>query len=113
MGEVESHNMVSTFYRITTLSLQVNRPSHSGDTTFSKCDLENSRSRSCHKVGVTSYRVTSLSLHVNQPFHFRDNFFLNLTLKIQGEGEMAMVLLHYRAPSQYKDRLIYVWRFPC
>ena len=80
-----------------TLSLQVNRPSHSRNTTFSKFDLENSRSISCYKVGVTYFRVTSLSLHVNRPFHFRDIFFLNLTLKIQGEGEMAMVLHHYRS----------------
>ena len=42
MGEVkvESHNMGPTFYRLTSLSFHVNRPSHSWDMTFSKFDLE-------------------------------------------------------------------------
>ena len=48
------------------------------------------------KSGVTSYWVTSLSFHVNWPFHFWDTKFLNLTLKIQGEGEMTM-LHNYRS----------------
>ena len=48
MGEVdiESHNMGPTFYRLISLSFHVNRRSHSWDTTFSKFDLENPRSRS-------------------------------------------------------------------
>ena len=48
MGEVnvESHNMVPIFYRLTSLSFHINRPSHSWDTTFSKFDLENPRIRS-------------------------------------------------------------------
>ena len=48
MGDVdiESHNMGATFYRLTSLWFHVNRPSHSWDTTFSKSDLENPRSRS-------------------------------------------------------------------
>ena len=48
MGEVKvwSHNVSLTFYRLTSLSFHVNRPSHSWDTTFSKFDLENPRSRS-------------------------------------------------------------------
>ena len=45
-GKVESHNMGPTFYRLTSLSSHVNRPSYSWDTTFSKFDLENPRSRS-------------------------------------------------------------------
>ena len=44
---VESHNMGPPFYRLTSLSFHVNRPSHSWDMTFfSKFDLENPRSRS-------------------------------------------------------------------
>ena len=48
MGEVKvcSHNVSLTFYRLTSLSFHVNQPSHSWDATFSKFDLENSRSRS-------------------------------------------------------------------
>ena len=47
MGEVnvENHNMCPTLYRLTSLSLHVNLSSHSWDTTFSKFDLENRRSR--------------------------------------------------------------------
>ena len=59
MGEVnvESHNMCPTFYRLTSLSFHVNRPSHSWDTTFSKFDLENLRSRSWlrSKLKVTKW----------------------------------------------------------
>ena len=38
-GKVDSHNMGPTFYRLTSLSFHVNRPSHSWDTTFWKFDL--------------------------------------------------------------------------
>ena len=43
---VESHTMGPTFYRLTSLSFQVNQPSHSWDTAFSDFDLENPRLRS-------------------------------------------------------------------
>ena len=48
MGEVnvESHNMCSTFYRLTSPLFHDNRPSHFWNTTFSKFNLENLRSRS-------------------------------------------------------------------
>ena len=41
-----------------------------------------------HNVGLTSYRLTSLSFHVNQASHswVTSFFFLNLTLKIKGQG---------------------------
>ena len=45
-GNVESHKVGVTSYRLTSLSLHVNRPFHSWDTAFSKFDHENSRSRS-------------------------------------------------------------------
>ena len=45
-GKVESHNMGPTFYRLTSLSSHVNRPSHSWNTTNWKLVLENPRSRS-------------------------------------------------------------------
>ena len=41
--DIESHKVVVTSYRLTSLSFHVNRPSHSWDTTFSKFDLENPR----------------------------------------------------------------------
>ena len=43
---VKSHNMDVTSYRLTSFSFNVNRPSHSWDTAFSKVDLENKGSRS-------------------------------------------------------------------
>ena len=43
---VQSHNVGLASYRLTSLSLHVNRPSHSWDTAFSKFDLENQGSRS-------------------------------------------------------------------
>ena len=43
---VQSHNVGLASYRLTSLSFQVNRPSHSWDTAFSKFDLENQGSRS-------------------------------------------------------------------
>ena len=48
MGEVtvQSDNVGLTFYRLTSVSFHVNRPSHSWFTAFSKFDLENPRSRS-------------------------------------------------------------------
>ena len=59
MGEVnvESHNMCPTLYRLTSLLFHVNLPSHSWDTTFSKFDLENPRSRSWlrSKLKVTKW----------------------------------------------------------
>ena len=45
-GNVESHKVGVTSYRLTSLSFHVNRPFHSWDTAFSKFDLENPRSRS-------------------------------------------------------------------
>ena len=53
-----------------------------------------------HKVGVTSYLLTSLLFHVNRPFHSWDTKFLNLTRKIQGEGEMTM-MLHNQMSRQF------------
>ena len=48
MGEVKvwSHIVSLTFYRLTSFSFHVNQSSHSWDTSFSKFDLENPRSRS-------------------------------------------------------------------
>ena len=62
---VESHNMGPTFYRLTSLSFYVNRPSHSWDTTFSKFDLENPRSRSWGKwtLKVTTWVQHSIDSH--------------------------------------------------
>ena len=59
IGEVNvgSHNMGPTFYRLTSLSFHVNQPSHFWNTTFSKFDLENPRSRSWlrSKLKVTKW----------------------------------------------------------
>ena len=45
-GNVESHKVGVTSYRLTSLSFHVNQASHSWVTTFSKFDLENQGSRS-------------------------------------------------------------------
>ena len=95
MGEdkVWSHNVSLTFYRLTSLSFHVNRPSHSWDTTFSKFDLENPRSRSWkrwtfksttwvqHFVASNPFRSMSICPPISEIQHFQ-----NLTLKIQGQG---------------------------
>ena len=57
--------------------------------------------------------------------HFQNDFFVNenrhvliqISLKYVPSGatdnKPAMIQIMTWAPSQYKDRLIYVWRFPC
>ena len=91
--KVESHKVGVTAYRLTFLSLHVNRPSHSCDTAFSKFDLENPRSRSW----VTwTLKVTIWVQHSIDSHHFNSmsighpipeiRLFQNLTLKIQGQG---------------------------
>ena len=95
MGEVKvwSHNVSLSFYRLTSLSFYVNRPSHSWDSTFSKFDLENPRSRSWkrwtlkvttwvqHSVDSNPFRSMSICPPIPEIQHFQ-----NLTLKIQGQG---------------------------
>ena len=54
MGEVKFHNVSLTFYRHTSLWFQVNRPSHSWDTAFSKVDLGNPWSRSWRRYNTLS-----------------------------------------------------------
>ena len=95
MGEVdiESHKVDVTSYQLTSLSFHVNRPSHSWDTTFSKFDLENLRSRSWVRwpLKVTAWVQHSIDSH---PFNSMPIghpipeiwLFQNLTLKIQGQG---------------------------
>ena len=105
MGEVnvESHNMGSTFW-LTSLLFHVNRPSYFRHTTFSKFDLENPRSRSWLRwtLKVTTWVQHSIDSH---PFHSMSighvipeiQLFQNLTLKMQGQGQMTMMLHNYRS----------------
>ena len=91
--KVESHKVGATSYRLTSLSFHVNQPSHSWDTTFSKFDLENPRSRSWvrGKLRVITWFQHSIDSH---PFHPMSmghpipeiGLFQNLTLKIKGQG---------------------------
>ena len=95
MGEVKvwSHNVSLSFYRLTSLSFYVNRPSHSWDTTFSKFDLENPRPRSWerwtskvttwiqHSVDSNPLRSMSICPPIPEIQHFQ-----TFTLKIQGQG---------------------------
>ena len=106
MGEVKvkSHNVSLTSYRLTSLSFHVNQPSHSWDTAISEFDVENSRSRSWvrSKLKVTTWGLHSVDSH---PFRSMSLghpipelwLFENLTLKIQGQGRMTMMLHNYRS----------------
>ena len=94
MGEVKvwSHNVSLTFYRLTSLSFHINRPSHPWDTTFSKVDLENPRSKSWKRwtLKVTTWVQHSIDSHpfcsmsIGHPIH-KIRLFHYLTLKIQGQ----------------------------
>ena len=101
---VESRTMGPTFYRLTSLSFQVSQPSHSWYTAFSDFDLENLRSRSWVRQTL---KVTTWVQHYIDSHPFRSmsichpipeiRLFQNLTLKIQGRGQMTMVLHNYRS----------------
>ena len=92
-GNIESHKVGVTSYRLTSLSFHINRPSHSWDTAFSKFDLENPRSRSWVRwtLKVTTWIQHSIESH---PFHSMSighpipeiRLFQNLPLKIQDQG---------------------------
>ena len=91
--KVESHKVGVTSYRLTSLSFHVNQPSHSWDTTFSKFDLENPRSRSWvrGKLKVITWVQHSIDSHPFYPMSMGHpipeiQLFQNLTLKIQGQG---------------------------
>ena len=94
MDEVnfESHNMGPTFYRLTSLSFHVNRPSHSWDTTFQNLTLkipgqghgwgQSWKSQSgCNILSTHAFRSMSIGSTIPEIQHFQ-----NLTLKIQGQG---------------------------
>ena len=95
MGKVKVwNNSVSlTFYRLTSLSFHVNQPSHSWDTTFSKFDLENPRSRSWKRwtLKVTTWVQHYIDSHpfrsmsIGPPIH-KIRLFQNFTLKLLGQG---------------------------
>ena len=63
--DIESHKVVVTSYRLTSLSFHVNRPPHSWDTIFSKFDLENPRLRSWVRwpLKVTAWVQHSIDSH--------------------------------------------------
>ena len=85
MGEVKvwSHNVSLTFYGLTSFSFHVNRPFHSWDTTFSKFDLDNPRSRSWkrwtlkvttwvqHSVDSNPFRSMSICPPIPEIQHFK------------------------------------------
>ena len=85
----KSQSECNISYRLTSLSFHVNWPSHPWDTAFSKCDLENPRSRSWVRgmLKVTTWVQHSIDSH---PFNFMSishaipeiRLFQNLTLKI-------------------------------
>ena len=94
-------------YRLRSLSFHVNRPSHSWDTTPSKFHLENPRSRSWvrskskatkrARLSIDSHTFRSMSIGPPIPVM---QLFKNLTLKIQSQGHMSLMLHNYR-PGQF------------
>ena len=106
MGEVtvQSYNVDLTSYRLTSFSFHVNQTSDSWVTTFFKIWPWKSRVKvmgevtvQSHNVGLTSYRFTSLSSMSIGPPIPEIQHFQNLTLKIQGQGQMTMMLHNYRS----------------
>ena len=95
MGEVnvdESHNVSPTFSRLTSLSFHVNGASHSWVMTSSKFEWDHS-SNTCKSQCGSNILAT-------HPFHSRSfgppipdrKHFQNLTLKIQCQSQMTMML---------------------
>ena len=89
----QGHKVGITPYRLISLSFHVNRPSHSRDAAISKFDVENSRSRSWvrSKLKVTTWVQHSVDSHPFCSMTIRHHIpelrlFLNLTLKIKGQG---------------------------
>ena len=86
------------------ISLQVSRPSHSWDTAILIFHLENPRSRSWarSKFKVTTWVQHSIDSHPFRsmsidPSITETHKFINLTLKIQGDGEIRVMLHNYRS----------------
>ena len=110
MGEVkvESHNMGPTFLstHIPFIPCQSAIPFRRYDffkiwPWKSKVKIMVEVKVESHKVGVTSYRSHPFCfMSINPSFPVIQNF-LNLTLKIQGEGEMTMMLHNYRSRQFY------------
>ena len=115
MGEVKvwSHNVSLTFYRLTSLSFHVNQPSHSWNTAVSKFDLEYPRSRSWvrwtlkvtkwvkHPIDSHAFRSMSIGPSIPDIQHFQ-----NLTLKIQGQGQITMMLHSYRSRNSIEPQMV-------
>ena len=102
---VESQNTGPTFYRLTSISIDVNRPPHYWDSTFFKIwawkfgvKVMGELNVKSQNMGPTFHRPISLSFHVNRPSQSWDaNFFQNSSLKMQVEGKMTMMMYTYRS----------------
>ena len=106
MGKVKvgSHNIVPTFSRLTSLSFHANRASHSWVTTFLKFDLESQghgwgqSSKSQCGSNILSSHTPLVLCQSALPFLIPGiQHFQNLTLKVQGQGVMTMMLHNYRS----------------
>ena len=75
-GNVESHKVGVTSYRLTSLSFHVNRSFHSWDTTSSKFDLENpgqgQMTMMLHNYGSRQFEFHRTSNGINPSSGFRD-----------------------------------------
>ena len=109
--DVASNDIVSLkgMYMKTNIEICKTRCSENDYTPLDKAilifHLENPRSRSWvrSKFKVTPWVQHSIdshpfrSMHVNRPSIIEIHKFLNLTLKIQGEGEIRMMLHNHRS----------------
>ena len=118
-SKVWSHNVSLTFYQLTSLSFHVKRPSHSWDTTFSKFDLENPRSRSWKRWTLKVTTWVQHSVDSNNPFCSMSicppipeiQHFQNLNLKIQGQGQGWSG--HWKSQSGCNILLTHIPFIPC
>ena len=107
-GKVESHNMGPAFYQLTSLSSHVNRPSHFWATTFLKFVTlkiqgqghgwgRSWQDRRTHTPFVPCQSALPFLRMLQKSQHFQ-----NLSLKIQGQGQMTMMLHNYRSRQSHR-----------
>ena len=83
---IESHNMGSTFYRLTSLSMSIGYPIHK-ISLFKNLTLKIQGQGhgwgkvESHNIGPTFYRLTSLWFHINRPSHSWDTIFSKFDLE--------------------------------
>ena len=60
---------------------------------------------------INNYADFNVADIMSQPL--KETMFTERGREVGNDGFFVICGLAFWAPSQYKDRLIYVWRFPC